>query len=322
MDLNVELCGSENRFLDSVRAVITAAESEVYVITGDRSWAFPLMITLIAALNRRVRISVIYFPPTEADAKSHRVDLLRNIGCSVTVTEVGKLSPFNGVVTDPLSENPREVVRTPEFNYLGIVAHTRWGPTYRDHIQRRFHSVRDGFAPGHNPFIPQLTTVSIDELLRVLRQKSRFYENCSVTLEDVVVRQTRPQHVLVKAYKAHQVSTLDEMLLRHQFDLYGAVVATLRNGHYTPILPPVVELHEAYGTVIIEGHTRFFRAIQQGRRTVRALVFRGVAFEPPSCPRSWTDVRLCHDDPQDLINHNRDLARYIERDGRDAAEWM
>ena len=318
----VELCGSENRFLDSVRAAVTAAECEVYIITADRSWVFPLMITLIAALNRGVRISVAYLPPTDADASSNRINLLRNIGCSVAVHEVGRSVIFSGVIADPLSDKPAEVVRTPELAHLAIVARTRFGAAHSDTIVTRFEMSRHMFVRDADYFVPQLLVVSLDELLRVLRRKSRFYAGCDASLEDVVVQRTNPQQVHVKAYKAHQVAILDEMFRRQKLELYGAVVATLRNGHYTPIFPPVVELHDRHGAVIIEGHTRFFRALEQERERVRALVFRGVAVEPPSSPRSWLTVRLSHDDPSDLVNHDKSLARCLERDGRDAAEWI
>ena len=318
-----ESSGSENRFLDTARRLLVSAQADAYLITPDRSWVFPLMVTIVSTLRRGVRISVLYFPPTAEDANANRLNLLRNIGCSVAVREANETAPFTGVIVDPMGPEPAQmVVRTPSLANVGIQSRWYSGPNHQDTVQQHFHSVRREFKRDPTPFIPELQSVSVAELVRILNTKSRFYQALQPSFEEVVVRQALPQEIFVKAYKLNQIATLDEMLLASQLELYEPVVATLRNGRYTPILPPVVEMHPNRGPIIIEGHSRFYRAIEQQRVTLRALVFRGVTVATPSSPREWTDVRLFHDDPPELVHNDRTLARYVERDARDAAEWI
>ena len=112
-------------------------------------------------------------------------------------------------------------------------------------------------------------------------------------IEDVTLKDSFSISLAARTYRFRQVDLMHEIFIQNKLELFDCAAVDFSNGTSSVITPPVAEIHNGR-TVFIEGNTRALHSHCAGRKTMKALVVRGVNTSLPAKEIPLGDVFLCH----------------------------
>jgi class 3 adenylate cyclase len=315
-----ELISTGGLLLEAIRALLARAENQVLLVAKQREWIYPLASSLVMARVRGLDIVMSHYPDSEKEVNRGQLRFLDSIGCTVVEQAVEKSVPLEGVFIDYRSKRIEGVActdRPDEYGYFARKLHPR----------------------GDRPILNTLAEVLVNRELKSLkrtRAKLRIktfssktavtwlrrvptYSNCDIRMEKVRVRDTRPIASEVLYFKLEQARALRELYRALRVEPFQALGVILKNTNISPIMPPVIEVHDGLLSVA-EGHSRLYSSWLAGEDSVWCLIVRGVLKPPQKNPMFWREVRTDNErsrsafanDPQAKINA-RDIENYVHQ---------
>lgn len=297
---------TEGSFLTTLELRMHDATQSVDVCLVGKEWVFPLVLATTFARERGITITVLH----DAGSPHERYNLLRNLGCRVCPVDINRSRlPFSGVVIDGANVAHGSVLARSIKPSDGAYSMQHVCP-HDWYVVRACADMIAKLSSGCDQSDPYTPTIAkVDQAVVIDKLKGvRFYRDAEVSFEDISIKDVRPISMVIEVYKLQQVRRLISYFKRHQWSLFEPAAIKLKNGNESMIVPPVIEEHDGE-LVIAEGHTRLYAMRENGARSVKALIVRGVDTEPAAKPRSWRSVRVRTD--KRFID-NPDFARRIE----------
>jgi hypothetical protein len=145
----------------------------------------------------------------------------------------------------------------------------------------------------------------------------QFYRQPGVSLsvEDVNVEDVYLISRYVRAFRYKQLQSLIDNYQEQNVDLFAPAYISLSSGGSSLVTPPVVEA-TGQKHVALEGNTRFLYCFNNGIKTIKAIVVRGVNAELPGKPVPLNQVRITtikHPPGERMLGYKPELFRDIER---------
>lgn len=312
--------GFDERLLGYVHC-FSEARSTIWISNSSTYWLWFIFPALASAIRRGVRVWMAAGPPnaSQTAVESRRRDLLRAMGCNVQEKPIG----FTGILVDYPGDAATAVVSS-ERGAVGedfaYGTETIKLYTSEDDLPV-IKSLGAGLVEqiGQTNPVPPSGGFSIEpmppsELFQALA-KVRQYEQARFEIQELPLNEAlRVSQTRVKEFKLLQVARLMEELSSTGLELFAPCRYRLPDGSVSIITPPVVELTQQ-GPVMIEGHTRAFYALQQGRVHLKVVLVDRVQAALPVEPRPFFDLRIAHETVEASTNmpgHVRSLMRDIE----------
>lgn len=312
--------GFDERLHGYVHA-FTEARSTIWISDSSTYWLWFIFPALASAIRRGVQVRMVAGPANnqQAEAEAKRRALLRSMGCEVKEHPIG----FTGILVDYPGDAATAVISSErgtvgqDFQYGAEIVRIY---TSEDDLPI-INSLGAGLTErvGNESSSLPTTQFSIEPmpreelfqaLARVRHYEAARFEICDLPLDaSLRVSQTR-----VKEFKLLQVAKLVDELATTGIELFAPCRYLLPDGSKSVITPPVAEM-TAQGAVLIEGHTRAFYALQQGRTHLKVVLAHQVQAALPVEPRPFADLRISHETIEAAANmpgYDRSLMRNIE----------
>jgi len=302
---------TEGEFLVRFQRLLVEAKSEIIICGLEEFWIFPLLISLVIARSKNVKVKVINFKDFR-----ERYRLLQYLGCEVFMCSgVQDEDRFACVLMDPTDVRGGRAIayslrRREKDNifgryYLNYIDYYTIVGLY-NHVNSLINSgsCRSLGVVDHKPRFQRYQ----DALLIGKMKKCRFYQGADIKIEEVNVNKIVPLSRYIYKYKLSQLNDFLGYYKERGWAYFTSIGITLSNGKVSPIVPPVVEQRNGK-YYIVEGHTRIYKMRELGERRIRAVVVRNVNEPFPSSPTKWKKISVDYDKHQE---RNPEYARYIE----------
>lgn len=323
---NFGICVHEaNMFSELVELISEANEKLVFYITcNERLIVFDLFIAILFARLNKVSIDVHYFPQIQKHTNSYSIEIFKQLGCNTKEYPIGESPNTIAFIADPENEDcSKMIVKTERFTRKNIYAYSYKGSIHFQAIK----SVSNDFQklPSlDKDYIPTIKKVTETEIKDAFNKIPLYKQNnCTTSIVEVAVSETYPQSDnLVREFKIRQISILNKIYSKFDFELYEPTNVILSNGKTHLIVPPVLE--EQKGKLLVaEGHTRLFMN-KESKKKIKCIKVVGMTIALPSEPTNWNKIQIAPDSvfklstvKEEDLQKTRKIEKYLHR-----ADWF
>ncbi len=287
------IIASEGELYEEYRLILQSAVKNLYIITNQRDWIFPLIISLTAARKRGLNIFIAYYYSTQKEKESIRLKLLDEIGCNVVFKSMNEKPSFRGIISNPLSKGYSKLVILPDTDVNeSNVAKKYMGASDNVIVDLAFNTVQDIFSETTNKYLPTIEKVNPDELNKKMKNVP-FYRNCTFSLETVEIKDIIPLTKYVREFKLNQISTLVDFYKEINLPLFEPCAIVTKSGSKQLLVPPVLELYDGK-LYVAEGHSRSLYCLQNNINSFTALIVKGCSAPLASNPNKWENVKIAY----------------------------
>jgi predicted acylesterase/phospholipase RssA len=272
-------------------------QNEVFFVDHDSHWLYLIFPAFLAAARRGVKIyylHVVSSPHRDTAKETHRQRLLSGLGA--TIVPLSSI-PFRGLVADANLRSGIAAVtesRNPGEAFQHEITRTYSGRADTVVVSKLYAEVThilSGIKPSGDRVILEYQQCKEEDLFRRLRTvpqytEAKFSVGEIALNEDLYAVQTH-----IKEFKYLQIDWLVRDFKARGIELFLAQEVVLDGGNTTIVTPPVVEISGAR-KIILEGHTRAFHCLREGRRSFVAVIVDNVEAPPPTKPQRFADLTI------------------------------
>lgn len=315
--------GYDERLLAYVHAVSEAKQS-IWISDISTYWLYFIFPIIASAIESGVTIKVFLQElPSKGEAQEQkRRKSLVSMGCEVVT--VGELD-FTGLVVDFHKAEAIAVISSEngnpgaDFDYsreqVRLYSSDSDLPVIRNlgnTLKRRSEDIGSS-----KPVSGTLSVVPLDSgKLYAELKKVPQYNRAKFIIENVDFDENlRVSQTHIKEFKLLQIEELVLRLTKGGFALFTPCQYELKDGSFSIITPPILELTPS-GPVIIEGHSRAFYLAKMGQKNFQAVVVSNVLAPLPVEPMPFSSLQIADETmtaARLLPAFDRKLFRHIEQ---------
>jgi predicted acylesterase/phospholipase RssA len=295
---NIIYSGFDEKLLLIVQYLNEATE-DIVILSSNSYWVYFIFPSIVCALNRGVNVNVLLKPSKTLDKHEiYRRSLLTGGGANLRINEE---LPFEGVMLDRLSEHAIAAVSTAkgivgtDYHYSEEKIRVYSNRAYDSAILNALNNQINNFSLENKTIKSiQLKAISSELVIEKLKEIPQ-YKQATFTLESVPLNDklcTLDLHV--KEYKLAQITQLEKMFKQANIELFAPASFISESGVDSIVTPPIIE-KIGKELIIIEGHTRFYYALKNNIKSIKAIVINGVKAPLPAQARSIYKLNLASD---------------------------
>lgn len=335
-----EVVGDDNAVMLEWAKLLSSANKSIDIVDDDAGefiWVFRLAASLVAAIERGVRITVVcvkrkkfnFDIDAEPEDHDYRIHYLGALGCRVRVYENSAWCPLRVILIDGEIKGAERLFLLSQPSSMtgrrGEVFHGDIPLEIVNHIGLHVKSAPIRYDPPKD-YQLKLAKAGIDRAMQYIQEQEGLfgglYKKRKFKLEWVDRCQIMAQDNPIRGYKIEQTRALAALYVKYGIPFFEAASFKLTNGNdeilQGIVLEPLAK-DPGEGYFIAEGHHRIWHMkLNCHDDHIHAYVMTGNPITPPSETRDLEDLEVSELAP---VRTGNKWARNIERLSRVYTRW-
>lgn len=283
-----ELRGFREGLLEETVSLLRRSRESVAILAGDLSWLRDLIVPMLAASLRGVKVRILcetFNDDAFLEARQAAIAIGASVKESDTKTPLKVTLIDSGLTTSAMisiENSPRTHGR------LYYYPHDEGQLTLmRQSYERYWQDARQIAESGQ----ARLEAIAEEELVSALKNGVWQYANLTIGMESIDPRTTRPLSAYLEKFKLARLEDLASVISQHSLGPATRIV-----GAPWAITPPVIERLRNGVMVVVDGTHRVFSELERNTKVIDALVIENPISNLPAQPLpNWSVIRVVSD---------------------------